>query len=63
MDWQRQKVMRFKRHKIPPLSTLHKYELLALAEKSDNEIDYSDIPETTDEQWTNAVRGKFSVSK
>ena len=59
MDWQRQKVMRFKRHKIPPLSTLHKYELLALAEKTDNAIDYSDIPETTEEQWNDAVRGKF----
>ncbi|WP_337016770.1 BrnA antitoxin family protein [Leclercia sp. AS011] len=34
-------------------------ELNALAKKPDDEIDYSDIPETTDEQWSDAVRGKF----
>ena len=34
-------------------------ELNALAKKRDDEIDYSDIPETTDEQWSDAVRGKF----
>ncbi len=54
-----QEVVRLKRDEMPPCSTLHKNELLALEEKSDNEIDYSDIPETTDEQWSDAVRGKF----
>ncbi|MFO3904286.1 BrnA antitoxin family protein [Enterobacter hormaechei] len=34
-------------------------ELNALAKIPDDEIDYSDIPETTDEQWSDAVRGKF----
>ena len=34
-------------------------ELAALAEKSDEDIDFSDIPETKDEDWVNAVRGKF----
>lgn len=34
-------------------------ELNALAKKPDDEIDYSDIPETSDEQWSDAVRGKF----
>lgn len=34
-------------------------ELNALAKNPDDEIDYSDIPETTEEQWSDAVRGKF----
>ena len=34
-------------------------ELVALAEMSDEDIDYSDVPETKDEDWANAVRGKF----
>ena len=54
-----QEVMRFRRDEMPSRSTLHTNELLALAEKSDNAIDYSDIPETTEEQWNDAVRGKF----
>ena len=31
----------------------------ALANKSDEDIDYSDIPPSSDEQWSNAERGKF----
>jgi len=34
-------------------------ELKALAKKTDDDIDYSDIPQTADEQWSDAVRGKF----
>ena len=34
-------------------------ELLALANRPDSEIDYSDIPPSTREDWTGAVRGKF----
>jgi uncharacterized protein (DUF4415 family) len=34
-------------------------ELMALANKPDNEIDYSDIPPTTRKDWEGAVRGKF----
>ena len=34
-------------------------ELAALADKSDEDIDYSDIPATTHEDWAGAVRGKF----
>jgi len=34
-------------------------ELNALAKKPDDQIDYSDIPETTDKQWSDAVRGQF----
>jgi len=34
-------------------------ELAALAGKSDEDIDYSDIPATKDEDWVGAVRGRF----
>ena len=34
-------------------------ELGALEGKSDEDIDFSDIPETEDEDWVRAVRGKF----
>ena len=34
-------------------------DLQALANKSDEDIDYSDIPPSSDEQWSNAERGKF----
>ena len=42
-----------------PLTESVLKELAALAEKSDEEIDFSDIPETKDEDWVGAVRGKF----
>lgn len=50
------------KHKRGTSSTLdvqHEAELKALANKSDEEIDYSDIPPSSDEQWSNAERGKF----
>lgn len=59
MDMKKHEVVRIKRDKMPLHIMLHTNELLALAEKSDNEIDYSDIPETTVEQWNDEVRGKF----
>ena len=34
-------------------------ELMALANRPDSEIDYSDIPASTHEDWAGAVRGKF----
>jgi uncharacterized protein (DUF4415 family) len=34
-------------------------ELMALANRPDSEIDYSDIPPSTREDWAGAVRGKF----
>jgi hypothetical protein len=41
----------------PPLTHTQKAELLALANRPDSEIDYSDIPPLTEEFWKNAVRG------
>ena len=34
-------------------------QLAALAALPDEQIDLSDAPELTDEQWANSVRGKF----
>jgi len=39
------------------LTEKRKQQLKALAAMPDEPIDYSDIPETTDEQWKGAVRG------
>jgi len=33
--------------------------MAALAGKSDEDIDFSDIPVTTERDWEGAVRGKF----
>ena len=34
-------------------------ELAALSAKSEEGIDFSDIPEATEKEWQGAVRGKF----
>ncbi|MBI4756606.1 MAG: BrnA antitoxin family protein [Betaproteobacteria bacterium] len=34
-------------------------ELAALAAKPESEIDFSDIPATTEKDWQGAVRGRF----
>jgi len=44
---------------LPPLTTKQRANLKALARRPDSEIDTSDIPELTDEQFKNAVRGRF----
>ncbi len=44
---------------LPPITDEGREELRALAARPDSEIDTSDIPELTPEQWKNAVRGKF----
>src|SRR5579863_4584878 len=44
---------------LPPLTEAQKAELAALAAKPDSEIDFSDIPEATEEFWKNAKRGVF----
>jgi len=52
-------IIKHKRGEAEQHSPQREAELNALAKKRDDEIDYSDIPETTDEQWSDAVRGKF----
>jgi len=44
---------------LPPLTDRQRADLRALAARPDSEIDTSDIPEMTDEQWKNATRGRF----
>lgn len=44
---------------LPPLTEARRANLKALAARPDSEIDTSDIPEMTDEQWKNAKRGHF----
>jgi len=34
-------------------------ELAALAARSENDIDFSDLPATSQQDWQDAVRGKF----
>jgi uncharacterized protein (DUF4415 family) len=41
---------------LPPISDARLEELKALAARPDSEIDLSDAPELTDEQWKNAIR-------
>lgn len=42
-----------------PLTDEQKARLKALAELPDDTIDFSDIPETTEEDWKHAVRGSM----
>jgi uncharacterized protein (DUF4415 family) len=44
---------------LPPLTPARRAKLRALGAKPDSEIDFSDIPQLTDEQWKNAERGRF----
>jgi len=44
---------------LPPMSEERRAKLRALAARPHSEIDFSDIPERTDEQWKNAERGHF----
>jgi uncharacterized protein (DUF4415 family) len=44
---------------LPPLTDAQLANLKALAARPDSEIDTSDIPELTDEQFKNAKRGHF----
>jgi uncharacterized protein (DUF4415 family) len=44
---------------LPPLTDAQIEEIKNLAAMPDSEIDTSDIPELTEEQWKNAVRGRF----
>jgi uncharacterized protein (DUF4415 family) len=41
---------------LPPLGRRELRQIEALCRRPESEIDFSDIPEITDEQWRNAVR-------
>ena len=53
------KTVRYTWDTLPRLTEEDRLQLKALAERPDSEIDFSDIPEITEEQWKNAVRGRF----
>ena len=44
---------------LPPITDEQRARLQALAARPDSEIDLSEMPEWTDEQWKNALRGGF----
>ncbi len=55
------KMVRFKVDlaNMPPLTAAQRAELEALAAMPDEEIDFSDIPEATEDFWKTAVRNPF----
>jgi uncharacterized protein (DUF4415 family) len=53
------KMVSYRREDIPPLTEEDIARLKALAERPDHEIDLSDIPEWTAEDFRNAERGRF----
>jgi len=53
------KIVRYTPETLPKLTKADRVKLKALAARPDGEIDTSDIPEMTDEQWKYARRGHF----
>ena len=52
-------MVRYERKPGTPLTDEQQRQLEALKNKPDSEIDFSDIPELTDADFKNAVRGRF----
>jgi uncharacterized protein (DUF4415 family) len=55
----KKKIVSYTLETLPPLTKAQTTHLKKLAARPGSEIDFSDIPEMTDEQWKNAVRGRF----
>jgi len=53
------KMVKYTLDSLPMLTKTRRAQLKALAARPDSEIDTSNIPEMTDEQWKNAKRGHF----
>jgi uncharacterized protein (DUF4415 family) len=53
------KIVRYTPKTLPALTKADRARLKTLAARPDSEIDTSDIPEMTDEQWKHARRGHF----
>jgi uncharacterized protein (DUF4415 family) len=53
------KTVRYTLPKAPAISPEERKRLLALSEANEEDIDFSDIPASTDDTWRNAVRGRF----
>ena len=54
------KVVSYTHETLPRLTAADRETLAALADMPDDTIDFSDIPELTDEQMKTAVRGRFT---
>jgi uncharacterized protein (DUF4415 family) len=52
-------MIRYEREPGTPLTEEQKRRLEALKNLPDEDIDYSDIPPITEEQWKTAVRGRL----
>jgi uncharacterized protein (DUF4415 family) len=55
----KKKTVSYTMETLPPLTEEDRARLRRLAARPDSEIDTSDIPELTKEEWKHAVRGKF----
>jgi uncharacterized protein (DUF4415 family) len=55
----KKKIISYTLETLPPLTAAQRANLKALAARPESEIDTSDIPEMTDEQWKTARRGHF----
>ena len=55
----RTKILSYTPETLPRLTKADRTKLKALAARPDSEIDTSDIPEMTEEQWKHARRGHF----
>ncbi|MGA7294119.1 MAG: BrnA antitoxin family protein [Terriglobales bacterium] len=53
------KMVSYTLDKLPRLTKARRAKLKAPARRPESEIDTSDIPEMTEEQWENARRGHF----
>jgi uncharacterized protein (DUF4415 family) len=54
----KEKIVNVKLADLPPLTAADHDRLAKLAARPESDIDLSDIPELTDEEWKIAVRGK-----
>jgi uncharacterized protein (DUF4415 family) len=55
----KKKIVSYLPEDLPPLTDEQRASLEALADQPDSDIDFSDIPEMTDEAIKTAVRGRF----
>jgi uncharacterized protein (DUF4415 family) len=51
------KMVSYKPETLPPLTETRRAQLRALGARPDSEIDLSDIPELSAEQWKKGIRG------
>jgi uncharacterized protein (DUF4415 family) len=55
----KKKIVSYTLETLPPMTEERLAKLQALADRPESEIDFSDIPELTAEQWKRGIRGRF----